>query len=161
MKRRIFDIFFAMTIGVTSCYAFFSFYGIVVTSGTDEKVIKWISSLPELYRIYGLIIGEVFLQIASSLPSIAMLGIILGLVVETKPIYNGIISFIAFILHYIYMQFVQYDFGYTGLKYTPIWSYFIDITIWIGFFIFFPAIGYKMKTFISKHYKNAHSQPQH
>jgi hypothetical protein len=105
---------------------------------------------------FGLIINEVILQTASSLPSIAVIGLILGVLTGNKPIINGAIAFVVFILRFIYLESYKYEFFEHSIPfYAPMWSFMIDVLIWFGFFVIFTVIGHKFKKLLQR----MHSQP--
>jgi len=150
VKRRLLEILFAILIGVFSYYVFCSLYGLLAYIGLDLATIKLVGIFPSDYRIFGLILSEIIMQLSSTLPVIGILGIILGIIVAKNPKIYGLLAFISAILFYSYKQIFYYDFGFINSKYIPMWVYAVDVTIWAGLFTIFSTTGFKLKNLKSK-----------
>ncbi len=150
LKGRIFEIIFAIVIGVFSYYAFFSLYGLLAYAGLNSAAIKLGGVFPPDCRVFGLILSKIIMQLSSALPVIGILGIMLGIIVTKNPKVYGMLAFISAIFFYSYKQIFYYDFGFIHIKYIPMWVYVVDITIWAGLFTIFSTTGFKLKKLISR-----------
>ena len=148
LKRRVFEIIFTILIGALTCYAFFCYFGIVVSSGLDLIMMEWISTLPESFQFMGIVLFEIVILLCSLIPVIAISGIVLGIVISRNPKIYALLACISAISYYIYLEFFKFDFGMIHIKYVPKWTYFIELSTWLILFVFFSTLGYKMKNSI-------------
>lgn len=148
MKRRIFEIIITILIGALTCYAFFCYFGVVVSSGLDLIMMKWVSTLPESFRFMGIVLFEIVILLCSLIPVIAISGIVLGIVVSRNPKIYALLACVSGVSYYIYMVFFKFDFGIIHIKYVPKWTYIIELSTWLILFVFFSTLGFKMKTFL-------------
>jgi hypothetical protein len=133
--KTIYKILIALAIGAISTLFFNTLYVVVAHFDVKYHFLKWTFILPEMFQVSA---GIFTAEIIAAFPVILIAGIIIGILVESKPVFFGLISVAGSFICKNIIMLENIGHYYRG---TTIWFELSSIVLWIFLFIFMTKLG--------------------
>ena len=134
MKTK-YKILISLAIGAISTPYFNTLYGVIAHFDVEHHFLKWIFILPKMFQVTA---GLLAVEMIAAIPVILIAGIILGMLVESKPVLFGLIAVAGFFICRNISMLENIEHYYRG---TSIWFELSSIVLWIFLFILMTKLG--------------------